>query len=168
MPQGIGDVFSTERGTGARYNEGKVKLEYIPAHILATYVDGLTEYQGPADGVVYILNQLGAFEASHSPSVLAPALDACGFRDICDVFHYGAKKYAPWNWAKGMAWSVPMACAKRHLLAVARGEELDPESGLPHLGHVGCNIVMLMQFARYYPEGNDLPDRALFNIEEDF
>ncbi len=73
------------------------------------------------------------------------------------VFMYGAKKYAAWNWAKGMAWSVPFACMLRHLSAWQRGEELDPESGESHLDHAMCNLVMLIQYAKTYREGDDRP-----------
>lgn len=71
------------------------------------------------------------------------------------MFEYGAQKYAPWDWAKGMPWSVPVACMMRHLLALQRGEEIDPESGLPHIGHLMCNALMLGTFRHTYPEGND-------------
>ena len=73
------------------------------------------------------------------------------------VWMYGAKKYAAWNWAKGMAWTVPYACALRHLYAWYRGEENDPESGQSHLDHVICNILMLKHFTESYHEGDDRP-----------
>lgn len=73
------------------------------------------------------------------------------------VFMYGKKKYAAWNWAKGMAWCVPYSCALRHLFAWFRGEEIDPESGQSHLDHVICNILMLKHYETHYPEGDDRP-----------
>lgn len=73
------------------------------------------------------------------------------------VWGYGAKKYAAWNWTKGMAWSVPFACAMRHMAAWQRGEDLDPESGLPNLAHVACNIRMLTLYAVNFKEGDDRP-----------
>jgi len=77
------------------------------------------------------------------------------------VWDYGTKKYNAWNWAKGMPWSVPYACAMRHLSAWQRGEEIDPESGQPHLAHVMCNIRMLTLYATTYPEGDDRPPKEL-------
>ena len=76
--------------------------------------------------------------------------------DTARVLAYGKQKYAAWNWAKGMAWSIPLACALRHLAAMQRGEVNDPESGLPHLAHALCNLLMLSHYAQYFPEGNDL------------
>ena len=60
-----------------------------------------------------------------------------------------------------MAWSVPLACAARHLRAIIRGEHLDPESHESHRGHVFCNIVMLMTYTRTYVEGDDRPKGLL-------
>lgn len=153
----VGDVNSAERGSGARYNDGKVKMEYIPAHVLS----GLLRFD-LSDNEKYIAWNLADFEQYRDTKHLYNILDVIGLKDICDVFHYGAQKYAPWNWAKGMAWSIPMACIKRHLLAIGSGEAIDPESGLPHTGHIGCNVVMLLHFLRYYPEGDDLPPQAVF------
>jgi hypothetical protein len=71
------------------------------------------------------------------------ALEAIGV-----VFGYGAAKYGEWNWAQHADewdWNQLYASALRHLFAWQRGEDLDPESNLPHLAHAGCNILMLMQ-----------------------
>lgn len=77
------------------------------------------------------------------------------------VWMYGAKKYKAWNWAKGMDWSVPYACALRHLSAWQKGEEIDPESGESHLAHVMCNIRMLMLYSKTYKEGDNRPPKEL-------
>ena len=77
------------------------------------------------------------------------------------VWEYGKAKYAAWNWAKGMNWSVPYACALLHLSAWQRGEEIDPESGQSHLAHVMCNIRMLMLYSKTYKEGDDRPPKEL-------
>jgi len=77
--------------------------------------------------------------------------------DEARVWEYGKRKYVAWNWAKGMAWSIPLACALRHLAAWQRGEENDPESGLPHLAHAMCNLRMLTLYSRTYRAGDDRP-----------
>ena len=79
--------------------------------------------------------------------------------DEARVWEYGKKKYAAWNWAKGMPWSVPYACAMRHLSAWQKGEDIDPESGQPHLAHVMCNLRMLTLYSKTYPEGDDRPPK---------
>ncbi len=54
-----------------------------------------------------------------------------------------------------------MAAAQRHLIAHYSGEDIDPESGLPHLAHASCCLMFLTNMAatrpdmddRYRPEG---------------
>ena len=74
-----------------------------------------------------------------------------------NVFEYGARKYAAWNWAKGMPWSVPLGCALRHIDADLSGELYDYESGETHMAHAISNVVMLDYFLNTYPEGDDRP-----------
>ena len=81
--------------------------------------------------------------------------------DEARVWMYGKQKYAAWNWAKGMPWSVPLACLMRHMAAWQRGEEVDQESGLPHLAHAMCNLRMLTLYSKTYPEGDDRPKEWL-------
>lgn len=64
------------------------------------------------------------------------------------VLTYGAKKYAAHNWRKGMAWSRLIGAAFRHLLAFARGEDIDPESGLPHIDHAMCCLMFLSEYQK--------------------
>lgn len=109
---GIGDVHSTNKGSGARFNGGKPDLSLIPLVTL---------------------------------------------EDEARVWMYGKAKYAAWNWAKGMPWSVPLACALRHLAAFQSGEDVDPESGQPHLAHAMCNLRMLTLYSKTYTEGDDRP-----------
>lgn len=61
---------------------------------------------------------------------------------------FGATKYSAWNWAKGMKWSRLIGALLRHLLDWARGQKLDPESGLPHLWHALCCLVFLVVYEK--------------------
>lgn len=57
----------------------------------------------------------------------------------------GADKYGPWNWRENKVEIMTyLGAMKRHIDAVLEGEDLDPESGTHHLGHVaaGCAIVL--------------------------
>ena len=81
----------------------------------------------------------------------------CTLEEEARVWQYGKEKYAAWNWAKGMDWSIPFACLMRHMAAWQRGEECDPESGLPHLAHAACNLRMLTLYSRTYQQGDDRP-----------
>ena len=159
----IGDITSTARGTGARFNSGKPPLELIPGQIIAM----IEEYPWVNVGLpawTTALKHLGEFQWRQESDRrnLAKAFSAVTglgepWHECAQVFDYGRAKYAAWNWTKGMPWSVPLGCAMRHALAAHRGEELDPESGLPHRGHFVCNLVMLAWFLEHYPEGDDRP-----------
>ena len=158
----------TADGGAMRANEGKPRLDLIPPGIMAD----LAEFEGPWDGpgpdapIAWhtVLRDLGEFSMKHEgrPAVqLMSALalmdnDGRVWADCANVFEYGLTKYAPWNWTRGQAWSKPIASALRHIVwGVMQGELDDPESGLPHRGHVACNIVMLLWFLTEYPEGDD-------------
>jgi len=72
--------------------------------------------------------------------------------EIVKVLEFGAKKYHEGSWKK-----VPDARRRykdaihRHLEAIDQGETIDPESGLHHYAHVGCNALFLLWFALFDP-----------------
>lgn len=76
-------------------------------------------------------------------------------RALARVMGYGAKKYAPFNWARGMQYSIVIGCLLRHLTAWMDGEDNDPESGLSHLDHVIANVAFLIHYAEHYKAGDD-------------
>ncbi len=58
---------------------------------------------------------------------------------------HGNAKYGPWNWrASSVEMMTYLGAIKRHVDAVLNREDLDPESGADHLGHVAasCGIVL--------------------------
>lgn len=65
------------------------------------------------------------------------------------VLGFGEQKYASHNWRKGMKWSKLLDSAMRHIMALKEGEDLDPESGLPHWAHVRCNMGFLGEYMEY-------------------
>lgn len=84
-------------------------------------------------------------------------------RALAEVMTKGAEKYAKRNWEKGMAWSIPVGCLKRHLIAFLDGERYD-ETGCHHLAHVAWNALALMSYdVRGFVEDNDLPQYVLMN-----
>jgi hypothetical protein len=64
---------------------------------------------------------------------------------IAEVLGYGARKYAPHNWRKGADWGRIYAALVRHLFAWLDGEDLDPETGMSHLAHAGCEMLFLLE-----------------------
>ena len=65
---------------------------------------------------------------------------------IVEVLEFGAKKYSRDNWRYvDDAKHRYTKAALRHLIAYTKGEIDDPESGMPHLAHLGCCILFLME-----------------------
>lgn len=74
-------------------------------------------------------------------------------KGVALVLTFGAEKYGDENWKKSAGtdkhYEFVSGChgsLRRHLAAIRDGEHLDPESGLPHIDHVACNVM----FIRYY------------------
>lgn len=64
---------------------------------------------------------------------------------VAEVLTFGADKYEENSWQKiDDRENRYYAALRRHIAAWRKGEELDPESGLPHLAHAACNIMFLM------------------------
>lgn len=82
---------------------------------------------------------------------------------VGDVLTYGAQKYAPNNWMRGMSWSVVFGGILRHLFAWFRGEDIDLKekggSGLPHLLHAACGLMFLYYYTTR-PEHKQFDDRV--------
>ena len=66
--------------------------------------------------------------------------------DISKVLTYGATKYEPYNWAKGMNWSRVFGAMMRHMWAWWKGDDTDPETGFSHLAHASCCLMFLISY----------------------
>jgi len=61
----------------------------------------------------------------------------------------GAMKYGRTNWrVAGVRYSIYMDAAMRHMQKAFEGEDLDPDSGLPHEAHALACIAIIVD-ARY-------------------
>ena len=76
------------------------------------------------------------------------------------VLTYGSIKYTDNNWMKCPKWSRYYGALLRHLMAILGGEEVDPESGLPHLWHLNCNAAFLTEFQEVGIGEDDMPKRT--------
>ena len=61
-----------------------------------------------------------------------------------EVLTFGAKKYGERNWENGFCYSRLFGALMRHLWAFWGGEDIDAESGLPHLYHAHACIAFLV------------------------
>jgi len=71
------------------------------------------------------------------------------------VWQRGAQKYARGNWLKGMSWVSSSDSLLRHITAFLNGEDLDPETGLPHVDHIVCSAKILSNSYHTRPELDD-------------
>ena len=70
-------------------------------------------------------------------------VDLSCFTDAAHVLEQGIEKYGRNNWQLGGPASEILDSLLRHVACLQKGEWLDSESGLPHVGHIQCNAMML-------------------------
>jgi hypothetical protein len=59
------------------------------------------------------------------------------------VLEMGGLKYERDNWKKSFPKEALIDSMSRHITKFMDGEELDEESGLPHVDHILCNAIFL-------------------------
>jgi hypothetical protein len=61
------------------------------------------------------------------------------------VMRLGAKKYGPYNWRLNkVRRTVYLEAAMRHILSALDGEDVDPESGVPHEAHAAACMGIIL------------------------
>lgn len=102
-------------------------------------------------------NQADRFnEGKTELSYIFDAPKAC--EGLANRFAIGSDKYGRNNWKSGLKWVELLDCFDRHRLAFQNGEELDEETGQPHVWAMVWNIFVLVEMYHTRP---DLDDRAL-------
>lgn len=75
-------------------------------------------------------------------------IDGCplAIEAISQVLTFGAKKYSDHNWQKVEGGEQRYKAAMmRHVLASAKGEKVDSETGLSHLAHAACCVLFMLE-----------------------
>lgn len=75
------------------------------------------------------------------------------------VLAFGAVKYEPYNWAKGIKYSRVFSALLRHLWAFWKGEKLDKETGIHHLAHAMCCLMFLLHYEMNHRKYRSYDDR---------
>jgi hypothetical protein len=153
-------------GPGLTYGQGMTHEGHINNTISGVYITNPLELQVPITVVTDIPNSDNSAQIN-IPTVLSGVkhdqeksdmslLSAIAMVKIAQVMTFGKKKYSAHNWRGGIVYSRLLAAALRHLFAYLGGESKDPETGLSHLAHAACCIMMLLEFE---DTRTDLDDR---------
>jgi hypothetical protein len=82
-------------------------------------------------------------------------IPAIPLEQVAAVYTFGAGKYEDHNWRKGLKFSRVFAATLRHLWAFWRGEDNDPETGIPHPAHAAWGCLTLLEFLRTRKDFDD-------------
>jgi len=81
-------------------------------------------------------------------------LDPNFLEDLAWVLTAGADKYSDFNWQEMVSaeggYLRYYGALQRHALALAQGEQVDPESGRHHATHIAANAMILHWHDREY------------------
>jgi hypothetical protein len=92
-------------------------------------------------------------------------IDPSFLTGVAQVLTFGANKYGKHNWRNGIHISRLVDAALRHINAFNSGLDLDEESGLEHLYHATCCLMMASRFSntawddRYVERPSQPPSR---------
>lgn len=96
------------------------------------------------DDTIGTVIQEQAMRKNEGKPQLSYVLDVMpALKDMVAVMEFGASKYERNNWQKGFPKDKLLDSMLRHIDAFYSGEDVDPESGLPHVGHIMCNAAFL-------------------------
>lgn len=90
--------------------------------------------------------------------------------DLVRIYMMGRDKYDKNDWKKGIVVSRLFNAAMRHMLASWNGEDLDPESKLPHNMHAVWNLIAIEWMKKNRPDMDDrdlIPDDQKILVSRD-
>jgi len=96
--------------------------------------------QEAIDKLSYAFISLATYVEGSSPAIPTKALAG-----IATILTFGARKYKPNNWRNCTELERYDAAFLRHYFAFIAGEELDADSGHPHLWHALTNLAFLLE-----------------------
>lgn len=96
----VGDLNSNERGTGARFNDGKPELDLIPLRILAEHAAGKLQMSSLQLRCVHAMYHIADYQEGADTDSLMLAIEALddddfALEECAQVFSYGRDKYSP-------------------------------------------------------------------------
>ena len=145
-------VKKSETTQGVKFDTDKPQMDLLPPRATLLLLEEADFDQK------LVLSKLFRFWESGKEKYLEEAIvelsDMCNdnfegcvntLEGVAQVLSFGAKKYAAHNWAKGIKLSRNFAATVRHLVKVAQGQDIDPESGLHHYYHALCDMFFMYE-----------------------
>ena len=80
------------------------------------------------------------------------------------VLTHGATKYGDRNWEEGILFHRVYGAVLRHLLAWWNQEDIDKDSGLPHIDLAACELMFLQHFVHDYEMYGRFDDRPQYIV----
>lgn len=74
---------------------------------------------------------------------------------LAKVLTFGATKYGDNNWKGGIDFTRILGSIDRHLNEIKKRNDIDKESGLPHIHHIACNLMFLSWYVHNCPHMDD-------------
>lgn len=69
--------------------------------------------------------------------------------EVARVLMFGAEKYGEGNWMRGgLSYTRVLDALHRHVAAFETGQDLDPETNLPHIAHAAACAMFLLYYSR--------------------
>lgn len=172
----VGDIVSynfSQAWTGGKgqvtaVNGGhfKVKSIEVPVGARHSYPDGNhSEWEGNylnliqpkqepiVSGEVRSVSSTGAEKGTKAERF--SLLPAEALAAVARHYGVGAAKYSAHNWRKGYEWSKSYDALQRHSNAFWAGEDIDAETGSPHMAAVAFHALTLITFMAEHPEMDD-------------
>jgi len=77
---------------------------------------------------------------------------------LAEAYGRGAEKYDDRNWERGYNWSLSFGALQRHLWQFWNGEDIDEETGTPHIVSVLWHASALATFQARDKGNDDRPE----------
>lgn len=124
--------------------DGSVEARPLPVIKGSSIATGGIATTALPAGEVRVVSATGGEKGRKSAEL--GTIDPLALLVLAEVSGFGAQKYAAFNYLKGYDWDLSYNALTRHLLAFWNGEDLDPESGLPHITHAAWHALALTSF----------------------
>lgn len=174
--EGVAVLDGWEGSRGARLETFCARLTGLPVFLYSphdegvdlletddTYLNAALGYGDPGvngdGGEIRVTNDHTGGQKGRKPQRME-LLPWAALMEVAELYHEGAKKYDPWNWRKGLDWSLCFGAMQRHAALFWEGEDSDSETGCHHLTSVVFHALALLTFIQEHPDLDDRPGRV--------